>query len=135
MSFVWDSCISCGKGLPSSNISNDWRKCSSCSFTHKLLRILCITFILVLWSVCILIACTPTNVAMTFGLTLDIWGAWLLANGFSEMWSMASGGFGGGEQTFQKYGPKSFKRKSAGVLLLMLGFLIIGLASILKINQ
>jgi hypothetical protein len=125
---VWDSCKSCGLSLVESQTEN-WRDCSKCRLIIQSVKLFLSLALIILWTHYQLSDHTHYQFFITVGLSFDIFGAWLLANGYSDLFAMAAGGLGGGASTLKKYGSSHFWKRMLGLGFLTLGFMMQGLAN------
>ena len=129
MAKVWDRCIDCYKDIPESS-TEKWRKCSGCSWTHGAVAALLFLALVGLWAACWKLGLTTHNLLVGVGYSADILGAWTLINGYTELFTLASTGFGGPGSTFKQFGLKGANKRRLGVVLLVVGFLFQGIASL-----
>jgi hypothetical protein len=131
---VWDTCTSCFCDIHPSQKPWDWRQCKRCNYVSLILKVtLGFGILAVIWALW-----KKTNFRLgnlniyTVGYIIDILGGWFLANGLTDLFLLAGDGWGGADIAFKSYGKKSFYFRSAGIFLLLLGFIIQCIANILS---
>jgi hypothetical protein len=128
---VTDDCFTCGKPLPQKERS-DFEQCRNCRalwwFLITLASVAFISLWGLTWYLGALIKCSA--LVLNIGLTLDIAGAWLLANGYLETMIRASAGYSATARINKQAGP-NFKCRIAGLSLLIFGFVFQGISNAL----
>jgi hypothetical protein len=118
--------MSCFESMVPSEKDWDWRQCGQCKLiSHSLKAILFIGILII--SIALYRKNQFSNGVLNFyslGYVLDIVGGWFLAHGLADLFALSASSFGGGSETFKKYGRRNFYYRSIGLLLLTLGFLI-----------
>jgi hypothetical protein len=129
---IWDSCITCFDDIWPSSDEWDWRQCKRCKFISKSLKVfLTVGAAFALWQLWHYNKFNNYNLDLyTTGYLVDILGGWFLASGLSDMFILASSAWGGGGDTFKKFGKKNFHMRSMGLFLLTLGFIFQCVANI-----
>jgi hypothetical protein len=129
---VWDSCTSCFDPIELSKEEWDWRQCRRCKAISCVLKItLSAGAAFALYELWTSTRFKNSTLDLyTLGYLIDILGGWFLASGLSDLFALASSGFGGGGITFKRFGRRNFYRRSIGLFLLTLGFILQCIANI-----
>ena len=121
MSKIWDICTSCAKEVLESE-NESWRECKRCQRAKYLVISLLFILVITIWVPFLSHGYKPSLFLSDLGLTLDLIGAWFLATGYSDIFAIANGGWGGATNVYKSFGNRHFLKRTIGIVLLGVGF-------------